>query len=188
MSKRNIVIIVVVALTAGSLLIINNLNSFRREKTSEQEIMQEVQDLLAEKKQKEEISRQPEEEDQSGTQEPEIDPGRADIEGGIPVKKRPGREAFVTGKIICPLKVDPMLYVILQAEALYTDKGLKDELDFRKKDMDAVIQNILYNCEREELTAPLLRRRIITAVNDLLTEGEIEDLAFKDFKIEIRKK
>ncbi len=96
--------------------------------------------------------------------------------------------SFDTREILCPLKVEPLLYVILKVELIYSDKNLIKEIRFKKENIEAIIQNVLYTREREELTAPFLRSYIIESVNGILHEGKIDDLVYKDFRIEIRKK
>ncbi len=96
--------------------------------------------------------------------------------------------SFKSPKIICPLKTEPLLYVILQVELLYSAEKLKEELKFRETDVKGIIQNIIYQSEREELKAETIREKILNSLNQLLNHGSIGDLIFRDFKIEIRKK
>jgi len=91
-------------------------------------------------------------------------------------------------KIVCPLKTEPLLFVILKVQIIYTGTDLKKEFKFREQDVRGVIQNLVYQTQRVDLKADILRKKIMDGLSDLLKVGQIKDVVFKDFKIEIRKK
>ncbi|MBF0432729.1 MAG: hypothetical protein HQK83_15705 [Fibrobacteria bacterium] len=96
------------------------------------------------------------------------------------------RYAFLTRKIICPLREEPLLYVLVQLDLLYNETALKEELIFKKDDVEAVIQNLIYTSGKVDIKVTVLRGKITQVLNTFLQKGKIEDIVFKDFKIEIR--
>jgi len=103
-------------------------------------------------------------------------------------KKKAAEYQYTTPEIICPLKSDPLLFVIVKLQVNYSGKNLKEEIKFREMDIKGIIQNIVFKSEREDLKADNLRFKIKKALSELLRGGTLNDIIFKDFKIEIRKK
>ncbi len=96
-------------------------------------------------------------------------------------------QKFSTGQIICPLKAEPLLYVILALELRYKEPGLKSDLEFKLPNIKAIIQHVLYSRTRHDLKIPALRVQLIDGINGLLPEAKIEDVVFTHFQIEIRR-
>ena len=96
-------------------------------------------------------------------------------------------QSYVTESFICPLQSEPMLYILLQLELVYEDPALEKEILEKRDQMTAVVQNLIFTKEKTQLNADYLRREIKQALNGYLKRGNLADIIFKDFKLEVRK-
>lgn len=103
-----------------------------------------------------------------------------------PVPKAPF--GYPSRELICPLRDELLMYVRIQVEYRYSEVKLRDELKLKNPDLDAIVQNVVYSANRSQLNAPWLRSKITEISNQILTKGKIEDIIFKNFKIELRNK
>ena len=113
---------------------------------------------------------------------------RPDINSGDLKKSGKTFFSYPGKKLVCPLKHKPSLFALVQIEYRYHSESLREELIFKESDMEALVQNIIYQASASQLTAPWLRGQLVRLTNKILTSGSIEDIVFTDFRIEIRNK
>lgn len=96
------------------------------------------------------------------------------------------RYGYPTKLLVCPLRGETSLFAMVQIEYRFNEEALREEIKFKQPDLEAIVQNIVFEAERSELNAPWLRSRLLEVTNQILKNGTIEDIVFRDFRIEIR--
>jgi len=94
------------------------------------------------------------------------------------------RKSIILPDIVCRLRENEHINIIVSLELYFHDDSLKKELMLKREDLSVIVQKCFYPKTLDTIRIQSLRRELITRLNAIVTGAAIVDVEFRNFKIE----
>jgi flagellar basal body-associated protein FliL len=98
----------------------------------------------------------------------------------------PERGSIILERVECRLLDRPDLVVYVSLNMIFTLPALKDEILLKRDSLRTLLRAVVAGKRLEEIVVEPLRTELKSRFNRVLESGAIEDIEFRDFRIDSR--